>query len=153
MLIVPVFGQQIIDILKSAGFNNIFIQTLELFYPILNLPLTLFMIYISIKWIYVIAPDEHIKSSYVTKGAIFTTAGWFITTMIYSYYVKNIATYNLYYAGLSSIIMLMIWFYILAFIFVIGLSMNYQIAEEQIEKTNAIKLKEIEEKVKASKIK
>lgn len=151
MLIVPVFGSQIIDIIKGIGFNNTLLKTIELLYKVLNLPLTLFLIYISIKWIYVIAPDEHIKASYVTKGAIFTTLGWFLTTIIYSYYVKNIATYNIYYAGFSSIIMLMVWFYFLAFIFVIGLSMNYQIAEEQIEKTNAIKLKEIEEKVKASK--
>lgn len=151
MLIVPVFGSQIIDIIKGIGFNNTLLKTIELLYKVLNLPLTLFLIYISIKWIYVIAPDEHIKASYVTKGAIFTTLGWFLTTIIYSYYVKNIATYNIYYAGFSSIIMLMVWFYFLAFIFVIGLSMNYQIAEEQIEKTNAIRLKEIEEKVKASK--
>ena len=46
----------------------------------------------------------------------------------------------------------MIWFYFLAFIFVLGLSMNYQSSEEDIEKTNAIKLKEIEEKVRINKI-
>ena len=45
----------------------------------------------------------------------------------------------------------MVWFYILAFIFVIGLSLNYRSVEEQIEKTNSIKLKELEEKVRASK--
>ena len=45
----------------------------------------------------------------------------------------------------------MIWLYFLAFIFVMGLSFNYNTVEENIEKTNAIKLKEIEEKVKMSK--
>ena len=47
--------------------------------------------------------------------------------------------------------MLMVWFYFLAFVFVMGLSFNYRSQIEHVEKTNAIKLKEIEEKVKASK--
>ena len=45
----------------------------------------------------------------------------------------------------------MVWFYFLAFIFVLGLSFNYNTVEKKIEETNAIKLKEIEEKVKMSK--
>ena len=84
---------------------------------------------------------------------MFTTTLWFIVTMIYSYYIKNIADYNHYYAGLGTIVMLMVWLYILAFIFVIGISLNYRNATEEIERTNTIKLKELEERVKASKTK
>jgi len=41
----------------------------------------------------------------------------------------------------------------LAFIFVIGISLNYRNATEEIERTNTIKLKELEQRVKASKSK
>ena len=44
----------------------------------------------------------------------------------------------------------MVWFYILAFVFVMGLTFNYQNINENIEKTNNIKLKELEEKVRES---
>lgn len=153
MLIVPVFGEQILNVASYIGFNNRIMEFIQKIYPILNVPLSLGVMYLGIKCIFIIAPDQNIKGKYVNKGAIFTTVCWFLVTIIYSYYVKNIAAYNVYYAGLSTIVMLMIWFYFLAFIFVAGLSMNYQNTEEEIEKTNAIKLKEIEEKVKASKLK
>lgn len=151
MLVVPVFGEQILTVLTYIGFNNKIIDVLKMLYPVLNVPLTLFVMYLGIKLIFIIAPDEKIKSKYVNKGAIFTTVCWFLVTLVYSYYIKHIATYNIYYAGLSIIVTLMVWFYFLAFIFVLGLSFNYNTVEKKIEETNAIKLKEIEEKVKMSK--
>ena len=151
MLIVPLFGEQIISICVKIGFNNKLVEILQILYPVLNIPITLIVMYFAIKMIYVIAPDDKVKSKYVTKGAVFTTVLWFIVTMIYSYYIKNVANYSTYYAGFSTIVVLMIWFYILAFIFVMGLCMNYRNVEEQIERTNTIKLRELEEKVKASK--
>ncbi len=153
MLIVPLFGEQIINICMSLGIRNSIVDILRMLYPVLNVPVTLLVMYFAIKLIYVIAPDDKIKSKYVTKGAVFTTTLWFIVTMIYSYYIKNIADYNHYYAGLGTIVMLMVWLYILAFIFVIGISLNYRNATEEIERTNTIKLKELEERVKASKTK
>lgn len=152
MLVVPVFGEQILDIMVKMKINNSIVDTIRYVYPFLNLPLTLFVTFYFIKLIYIIAPDEKIQSKFVTKGTVFTTICWFAVTLGYSYYIKNIARYNVYYAGLSTIVALMVWFYILAFIFVIGLSLNYRSVEEQIEKTNTIKLKELEEKVKASKL-
>lgn len=151
MLIVPVFGEQLINIAAHIGFNSNVTNALKMLYPVLNLPITLIVLYFGIKLIFIIAPDEKIKSSYVNKGAIFTTLCWVIVTNVYAYYVKHIATYSVYYAGLSTIVMLMVWFYFLAFVFVMGLSFNYRSQIEHVEKTNAIKLKEIEEKVKASK--
>lgn len=151
ILVVPVFGEQILSIASAVGFDNRIVETIKIIYPILNLPITLFVTFYFIRLIYVIAPDEKIKSKYVNKGTIFTTVCWFAVTMGYSYYIKHIAHYSIYYAGLSTIVVLMVWFYILAFIFVIGLGLNYRSLEEQIEKTNSIRLKELEEKVKNSK--
>ncbi len=151
MLVVPVFGEQIINVIEYLGFNNIIVDAIKFLYPILNIPLTIFVIYFFIKLIYILAPDEKVKSRYVTKGTIFTAICWVILTAMYSFFIKNLANYNVYYAGLSTIVVLMIWFYILAFIFVIGLGLNYRNVSEQIERTNTIKLKELEEKVRLSK--
>lgn len=151
MLVVPVFGEQILSVITSMGVNNRIVEAIKILYPVLNLPITLIVTYQFIKLIYIIAPDEKMERKSVTKGTIFTTVCWFVITLGYSYYIKNLAHYNVYYAGLSTIVVLMIWFYILAFIFVIGLGLNYRSLEEQIEKTNSIKLKELEEKVKMSK--
>ncbi len=151
LLIVPLFGEQILSICDSMGVNNKIVDAIGILYPVLKIPITLIVIFYAIKFIYIIAPDDKVKAAYVNKGAIFTTLLWFVATMVYSYFIKHMAHYNIYYAGLSTIVVLMIWMYILAFVFVMGLSMNYRNVSEQIEKTNTIKLKELEEKVKASK--
>lgn len=150
LLIVPVFGEQLIRLFASLG-SDVNVENLLIsFYRIFRIPITLIVVFFAIKAIYVIAPDEEIKGKYVNKGAVFTTVGWLLVTIIYSYYNKNIATYNLYYAGLSSLVMLMVWFYLLAYILVIGLSMNYKVTENVKEKTKNIELQELELKLKKS---
>lgn len=59
-------------------------------------------------------------------------------TFIYSYYVTHFARYDLLYAGLSNIVILMLWVYLLAVIFVIGLALNYN-EDQKLEKTGIIK--------------
>lgn len=147
ILIVPLFGNTIIKVTMLLGVKNELIQTFEHLYPILNVPISLLVVFIFIKLVYTIAPDESIPSKYVNKGTFFTTICWVIITLIYSYYINNLAHYNMYYGGLSSIIMLMIWLYFMAQIFVIGLAINYRKIEKNIEETNTRKLDEIQEKV------
>ena len=47
--------------------------------------------------------------------------------------------------------MLLLWFYALAYVFVLGLYLNKNSSEAGIEKTNSIKLDEIRKKVKDDK--
>ena len=70
------------------------------------------------------APDTTIKSRETTKGAIFTTIGWIIATEIYSFYVKDFVRYSLLYGSVANLIILFIWIYILAYIFMIGMALN-----------------------------
>ena len=51
------------------------------------------------------------------------------------------------YGNLANIVILLLWFYVLAYVFVIGLYLNKKSAEAGIEKTNTIKLDEIRKKV------
>ena len=104
-----------------------------------------------IKLIYFIAPDERVPSKYINKGAIFTTIGWLLVTIIFSYYINNIARYDRVYGNLAAIVMLLFWFYILAYIFVIGLYLNKVSTDNGIEKTNSMKLDEIRKKIKENK--
>lgn len=93
-------------------------------FTILKWPISFFLIYFFVKILYTLAPSVSIKSSTVTKGALFTTFGWIIATYIYSLYVTNFARYDIFYGSLSSIIVLMIWVYILSTILVIGICIN-----------------------------
>ena len=60
----------------------------------------------------------------MNNGAWFTTISWFVLTRIYSYHLNNYSNYNLYYGSLSNILILLVWVYLLAYLFTIGLSLN-----------------------------
>ena len=137
----------IIFILVVLAFGNmIVVQFLHYFgthfyhlFAFLKWPIAFVLIFIVIKVIYTISPDMQIKSKYVNRGAMFTTLGWTIVTAIYSYYVAHFANYDLFYGGLSNIVILMMWVYILSYILVIGIAINaqyYQMVETTNHKDN-----------------
>ena len=125
ILVVPVFGNQILAFVDSINPNTNLVIALKNAYPYISAPITLFTIFIFIKIIYTMAPDQKTYSATVNKGSIFTTVFWFLITMAYTYYAHNLANYDLFYGGLSNIVVLMLWVYFLAYIFVIGLALNH----------------------------
>lgn len=126
LLFVQAFGGIILDIISNANLRPHIIRGITSIYNFLKGPLTWILLFLFIKLIYVIAPDRHVKANKTNYGALFTTVTWIITTGIYSYYINNIANYKAFYGGLTSFCVLMIWFYLLAILFVIGMSINYQ---------------------------
>jgi membrane protein len=125
LILVPGFGDNIVTIIGNMGTEG-FKQILFTIYDILKYPISFILIYFCIKLIYTIAPSKYIKSKTVTVGALFTTTFWIILTRIYSYYVSHFAVYDIFYGSLSNLIILLLWMYLLAFVFVIGLSINSQ---------------------------
>ena len=124
ILLVPMFGDKLLILSKKIElFNNINDELLT-FFNIIKWPITIFIIFFNVRLIYTIAPSIEVTSSDTTKGAIFTTLGWSIATFIFSFYLKYFAHYDIIYGNLSSIIILMMWLYILAYIFVLGLAIN-----------------------------
>ncbi len=93
-------------------------------FVVIKWPVAMLLIYFTIKLIYVIAPDWQILSENTTKGALFTTTGWIIATAIFSYYVSHFSSYDIFYGSLSSIVVLMIWVYVISYILVIGIAIN-----------------------------
>ena len=124
LIIVPAYGDYIINLLKDLKFIKGFSDIITTGYIIIKYPLTFIFIYFMIKLIYTISPDKKIESKTVTAGSVFTTVLWVIVTQIYSYYVGNVVHYDIFYGSLSNIIILLFWMYILAYVFVVGLALN-----------------------------
>ncbi len=138
MLIVPIFGKKIIELMSLASVSPELVSDIKYVMNILRGPITWLIIYFIIKIIYTMAPDKVIKSKNVGYGAAFTSIGWIIATYIYSFYVNHMANYSAFYGGLANIIILMLWFYLLAYIFTIGIALNYH--KEELEKTGTLKI-------------
>lgn len=124
MIIVLVFGDRIVDILSTLITNTKLLFYMKLIYRILKYPISLIWVYLSVKVIYIMAPDCDIKGRQVRFGAIFTTLTWVIATKVYSWYISNFAQYNSFYGSISSIIVLLLWIYILSYLFVLGMMLN-----------------------------
>ncbi len=140
--IIPIFGQYIIDIISNLSNSDTLHNNLNAIYKILQLPVSIIFIYFNIKLIYTLAPDKAIKSREVTYGALFTTISWVLVTQIYTFYINNLANYSRVYGNLSNIIVLMLYMYLLAYVFVVGMALNASRKEldEEIEKTGKIKI-------------
>lgn len=101
-----------------------FESSLYSFFSVAKWPIAMILMFSTIKLIYVIAPDWKILSKNTTKGALFTTIGWTLSTAIFSYYVTHFANYDIFYGSLSNIVVLMIWVYVLSYVLVLGIAIN-----------------------------
>ena len=130
VLLVPAFGDMIVRALsqffKDGKLYDVVYQT----YQIAKYPISLFLIYFNIKLLYTLAPDKRIPSYTTTYGALFTTVAWIILTEVYSIYVEVFVKYDIFYGSISNILILLLWVYLLAYVFVFGMALNVSHIEE-----------------------
>ncbi len=138
ILLVPVFGNKIVDLFRYVDINAAITLRIEQIIKFLKGPISWFVMFMFIKIIYTMAPDRNIPSSHTTYGAIFTTVLWIIITFIYSFYITHFARYDMFYGSLANLVILMLWVYLLAYVFVVGMCLNYH--NEELEKTGKINL-------------
>jgi len=150
LVVVPVFGENIINLLHKAEILESYIDEIRVVFNIFKWPLTVLIIYFNIKLIYTIAPSKKIKSKETTYGAMFTTVMWLVATEIFKFYLQYFARYDILYGNLSSIIILLVWCYVLSYIFVLGLAINASNKEEEelFENTKKLALTELQNKIK-----
>lgn len=135
LLIFNVFGDKIIEMFQIMDISKKMLVNITLIISVLKGPISWFIIFLFIKIIFTMAPDKKIQAREVNKGAIFTSVGFVIVTYIYSTYTTNFAKYDVFYGNLASIVVLMIWFYLLSYIITIGLALNYREEVITLEKT------------------
>ena len=138
LLIVQIFGDQIIGLIETVNLNTQITNIIVQIFGFLKNPFMWVFLFLLIKIIYVMAPDRKIVAHNANYGAIFTTVSWIVMTELYSFYINNLADYSAFYGGLTSVCVLMIWFYLISYFFVIGMSLNYQKENEELEKTGVI---------------
>ena len=82
----------------------------------------------------------------IMPGSVFASVGMLIATWFYSLYMKYISTmshnFNILYGGLSSVVMLLIWFYVIAFVLILGIQFNASLLENKIKYGPFFKRKE-----------
>ena len=140
IVVVLAFGDYILSFIINLKLLQNIGKNVLIIFAFVKWPLAYILILISLKIIFTIAPDKAIPSKYVNRGVQFTTLGFIISTALFSYYINHFANYDIFYGGLSNIIVLMIWIYLLAYILVTGIAINaYIYSEREMPENGSVK--------------
>lgn len=74
--------------------------------------------------LYQLGPNRPIRFRGVWPGATLATFGWLASTLVFGWYVRNIANYNVLYGSIGAVIALLVWMYVLAVVALIGCEFN-----------------------------
>ncbi|KSU84173.1 YihY/virulence factor BrkB family protein [Fictibacillus enclensis] len=119
-LLLPVFGSSIGHFLANhLGYNH------PAFHIWATTRWTLGFVILMVMFIslYLIAPNVRLKLKHVLPGAFFSTIGWQLISLGFSYYV-TLFDYRQIYGNLGALLTLMIWFYLSAMILILGGQLN-----------------------------
>lgn len=87
---------------------------------------------------YKIAPDRrNPQFTWVSWGAVIATILWLGGSILFSIYISNFANYDKIYGSFAAVIILMLWFFITAYVILLGAEINSEM-EHQIRKDSTI---------------
>jgi membrane protein len=85
--------------------------------------------------LYKLAPARPQSWFYIWPGALISTGVWFAATLLFSWYVRNIANYNLFYGSIGAVVALLLWMYMLSLVTLYGCAFNAEF--ERLERPTA----------------
>lgn len=81
--------------------------------------------------LYRFAPSrEEARWQWITPGSLFTAVTWLLLTLLFGFYVTRITDYSATYGALGTMIALLTWMYLSAYMFVIGAELNSEIEHQ-----------------------
>lgn len=118
--VVPVF-------LNFVGLGSI----LEPIIGYVRWPILFVGAWFGIAALYKFAPArESPQWQWVSPGAGAAVVLWLITSVLFSVYVQNFANYNETYGSIGAVVVLMMWFWVSAFVFLVGAEIDSEIEQQ-----------------------
>lgn len=105
---------------------------------LLRWPLLLIVVMLALGTLYRYAPDrKKPRWQWVSAGSIAAVLLWLLGSIGFSLYVRNFASYNETYGSLGAVVILLIWFWLSAFIVLMGAELNSQLERQTQRDTTA----------------
>jgi membrane protein len=98
--------------------------TLDHVWYLLRWPIGVAMYFLAISLLYYFLPSDKKPFKKFIPGSVFASAGMLIASWVYSYYISTFVTQNILYGSLGSVVGLLMWFYILGYVLVVGIVLN-----------------------------
>ncbi len=90
-----------------------------------SMPLAVCIIFLFVLLVNRLVPNLRLTFRQVLPGALFSFGSWVLVSLVFSFYVDNIARYSLLYGSLGAIIVLMLWLYITCITLLLGPMLNH----------------------------
>lgn len=98
-----------------------------LFYSVwtfLRYTLSLILMIVTFYLMYRYLPNRRLNFNHIIVGTLFTTFGWILGSLVFSYYINHFGSYELIYGSLGGVFALIVWLYISTLIFLLGAELN-----------------------------
>lgn len=135
VVVIPLLGDIIVNFLTKV-FDSNFLDNYGVLYVVIKVFGSFVIMYFIIKILYTYAPSKKIDRKTTVKGSLFTSVGWILATYLFAFYITNIASYDVIYGNFANVLILLLWVYILAYLFVVGMALNVDDYHKQRECNN-----------------
>jgi membrane protein len=126
MLIIagPHFGHLMTELFPiPQGFGDI--------WPVLRLATIFVTFVVAVVIQYYLAPNRRQRLMETLPGALVAVLGIFVSSAGLAYYFGHLANYSKTYGSLGAVIILMVWFYVVALLFVVGAELNAELLKRE----------------------
>jgi membrane protein len=130
-LVVFFYGGRLVTIIAEGISLN---AGITLLWKLLQWPIAMFLLSLAFAVTYYWAPDvKQKKWKWMTPGSVVGIAGWFAASGIFRAYLHFFNRYSVTYGSLGAVIILLLWFYLSAFMLLVGAEVDATIERTAVE--------------------
>ena len=112
--------------------------TLETIIQLLRWPILIFIVMVALAAVYKFAPSgQSPEFKWTSWGVIIATIFWLAGSLLFNIYIKNFGNYDATYGSFAAVIILMLWFFLSAFIILLGAEINSQMEHQTKRNTTS----------------
>ena len=121
IILLLVYGNYVLEIIFGTVVEH---KILTMIWNVVKWPLIAILYFFVVWYQNYIFPRKRMSWRDVLPGSFIAAAGMVVVTFFYAVYAKYIANYDLLYGSISSIAILLFWFYLMSWVLFIGILFN-----------------------------
>lgn len=122
LIVGQIFGNQIADELGMQG------QAVQML-SIARWFLVVLFVLVAVALIYWITPSKPLPFRFITPGSVLFTIAWVVLNLLFGLYIGNFGAYDSTYGALGGVVVVLLWFYLTAFLLFLGAVLNQMLFE------------------------
>ncbi len=120
-LVVLVYGEIILNVVFGVVVGE---EISTAAWMLLRWPIAMALYFLMIAYNYYMLPTKKVPFRDIVPGSIFAAVGFLVVTYFYTIYTNMSSNYDILYGSFSNIVVLMFWFWLIAWVMCLGVCFN-----------------------------